>query len=355
MGRNIKVFVILLATMLITSSFALGLSAVKAAAASPRTIIVPDDFLTIQAAIDNASAGDTVYVRAGNYNTTAQYHSFVLVSLLIDKPISLIGENCQDTIITTTQRFSWDYGLEIAAANVAISGFTIKGNVNIILFGASSGIVSNNIIILKSSYDSSIAIEAFGSGIISSNIIDGNGNSGTGILQEGNIAISNNIINGFEVGIATSSSSPLNYNQGIVNNTITNNAIGLQTLTIPTLFYGNNIVNCTQHSVFPGASGNLNATYNWWGTNDTQAIDKTIAHYNSLQAPLPGTVTFIPFLTAPNPQAMPIQNVIKVPNPTSTDSVFPLIITSSAILLVASIVIIFYITKSKGKHGKLLL
>ena len=71
---------------------------------------------------------------------------------------------------------------------------------------------------------------------------------------------------------------------------------------------------------FEGISTNVNATYNWWGTTDTQAINQTI-HDNKNDFNL-GTVEFVPFLTAPNPEAMPNPNapIPTPPAPTSTQS-----------------------------------
>jgi hypothetical protein len=51
--------------------------------AEPKTITVPDDYPTIQEAIGNASAGDTVYVKKGTYYAP---HYQVIV---IDKSLSL--------------------------------------------------------------------------------------------------------------------------------------------------------------------------------------------------------------------------------------------------------------------------
>ncbi len=57
--------------------------------ASSMSIIVPDDYPTIQAAIGNATPGSTIHVRNGIYNEL----------IVIDKPITLVGENREDTII----------------------------------------------------------------------------------------------------------------------------------------------------------------------------------------------------------------------------------------------------------------
>ncbi len=53
------------------------------------TIIVPDDYPTIQEAVDAADTGDTVFVRAGIYYENVE----------IDKAIGLIGEDNENTII----------------------------------------------------------------------------------------------------------------------------------------------------------------------------------------------------------------------------------------------------------------
>jgi hypothetical protein len=53
----------------------------------PRTIIVPEDYQTIQGAINAASLGDTVYVNEGTY-----YENPV-----VNKTLSLVGENAANT------------------------------------------------------------------------------------------------------------------------------------------------------------------------------------------------------------------------------------------------------------------
>jgi len=55
-----KTFAIMILALLIASLAIIQPLTVKAT--SPRTIIVPDDFSTIQEAVGNATAGDTVFV-----------------------------------------------------------------------------------------------------------------------------------------------------------------------------------------------------------------------------------------------------------------------------------------------------
>jgi len=94
----------------------------------PRTIIVPDDYPTIAAAVGNASDGDTVFVRSGNYTE----------SLPLDKSISLLGEESKTTIITAPAGgvFNSQTPIKVNANNVRISNLTIN-NYNVLGFGIS--------------------------------------------------------------------------------------------------------------------------------------------------------------------------------------------------------------------------
>jgi len=77
------------------------------------TIYVPDDHPTIQEAVNNASSRDTIFVKEGTY-----YENVVL-----DKPISLIGENIHNTIIDGN---GTGHVIEIYAHSVNVKGFTIQ-------------------------------------------------------------------------------------------------------------------------------------------------------------------------------------------------------------------------------------
>ncbi len=79
------------------------------------TIIVPDDYLTIQEAIDGASSGDTIFVRSGIY-----YEHVV-----VNKTVSLVGENVSATIVDgggSGNVFTIDEN------NVSIASFTIRNS-----------------------------------------------------------------------------------------------------------------------------------------------------------------------------------------------------------------------------------
>jgi parallel beta-helix repeat protein len=95
---------------------------------------VPDDFSTIQQAIDNADDGDTIIVRSGTYNE----------NIIIDKSIDLTGINKEDTIIEGSDV---EFTIIINADDVEISEFTItKGGGGIYIEHCSEIRIEDNII-----------------------------------------------------------------------------------------------------------------------------------------------------------------------------------------------------------------
>ena len=96
-------------------------------------IVVPDNYSSISLAIENADNGDTILVRSGTYEGIRNQ------TLFINKTISLIGEDVDNTIlnlhppwVTTTiftQTLSgYTHPLVIDADDVIISGFTITSD-----------------------------------------------------------------------------------------------------------------------------------------------------------------------------------------------------------------------------------
>ena len=181
----VKLFVIPFALVLLASSFFVIPLPAKA---EPKTITVPDDYSTIQAAIGNASAGDTVFVRNGVYNGTR---------ITIDKALSLIGENRQETIVIGVRGYISPLGaIHVTADNVTISGFAIKD--------------SDLGILIEDSYEHVPS----GCQIIDNDIV----NNGEGIVTRGKTisVVGNNIAGSGSYGISVSSS-----NTTISGNTIT--------------------------------------------------------------------------------------------------------------------------------------
>ena len=93
-----------------------------------------EDYVNIQYAIDNASIGDTVYV----------YHGYYKENLVINKSISLIGEDKGNTTIDGSNGVT----VSIFSDNVELTGFTIINGTNgIMINGSSETIVAMNTII----------------------------------------------------------------------------------------------------------------------------------------------------------------------------------------------------------------
>jgi hypothetical protein len=80
-----------------------------------RIIIVPDQFKTIQEAVNQSIDGDTVFVRAGNYSE----------SVYINKDIKLQGTDKDNTFISVAEGNA--FGIFVDHAKVTISNFTVRG------------------------------------------------------------------------------------------------------------------------------------------------------------------------------------------------------------------------------------
>jgi parallel beta-helix repeat protein len=101
--------------MLMVNVLALSFN-VKPARSSPATITVPDDYSTIQAAINAANPGDTIAVSSGTY-----YENVV-----VNKTVSLIGENRNSTtIVGVVNSPIWETVIDVWADDVTISNLTV--------------------------------------------------------------------------------------------------------------------------------------------------------------------------------------------------------------------------------------
>jgi hypothetical protein len=226
--------------------------------------------------------------------------------------------------------------------------------------GGFSSIISNNTI----TSNHNIAILAYDSTIISNNTIEGSRQKGSnahacrvynnkisnctewGLLSDSS-TIQNNLIANCYQAVVTSGFD------NIFNNTISSNSIAIYAYNYPTTITYNNIENSTQYCIKLDITEKypLNATYNWWGTTDQQAINQSI--YDSKNDFNLGTVNFVPFLTSANLQAMPNINApMPTPNPSSSPShtpsvpEFPAVMIVTTVLLIASIATVVHKRKS---------
>ena len=186
-GKKLFVPALLLAVLLMMvlpecamafSNLPLLVSAAPNIPANPSTIIVPDDYPSISAAIGNASAGDTIFVRSGTY----------FENPVIDKPLTLQGENSANTMVVGTGGVAGASVLTVTADDVKISGFTIE-SVNysasanyaygVMIEGDNCAITGNNIVNTLSGVFCSMQSSA----LIGQNSITGNYKDGDPILR----------------------------------------------------------------------------------------------------------------------------------------------------------------------------
>jgi len=211
---------ILIFTFLLSST--LELWTVPRVFAYPKTLHVPTQYPTIQAAINAANSGDIIQVASGTYNE----------SILVNKSVWLIAENPSNTIIdgNRTERNT----VHVVANNVRIEGFTIQNGENpfepsSLSVGHSRGLTISNNIIRQSDY-----------GLL---------------MRESNDSyiLSNVIANSTVAGIRLSSSNRNN----VVGNLVEKNSISVWIADISSknnTFYHNNFINNTNKpSVFTPA------------------------------------------------------------------------------------------------------
>jgi parallel beta-helix repeat protein len=195
------------------------------------TLIVPDQYETIQEAINAANSNDTIYVKAKIYYE----------DIIIDKSINLIGENPTTTIIDGNLP---GIRITITADNVRVQGFTVRNGeagifikktsrhkiINNIVTSNNEGIYlqySNNTTVYKNLVAENILSgiclwEAVNNTVIENQIIEGKGYGIDFWTKEGrNKIIGNNIENNQWDGIYMSYSN----NNIIIRNNIINDSV----------------------------------------------------------------------------------------------------------------------------------
>lgn len=93
----------------------------------------PNNYTSIQDAINDASDGDIIFVYSGIYNE----------SIILDKAINLIGEHREKTIIHAIE----GYGVNITGSGININNFTITNGsweyASVIIYKSQGNIISN--------------------------------------------------------------------------------------------------------------------------------------------------------------------------------------------------------------------
>ena len=156
-----------------------------------KTIMVPEDHPTIQAAVDTANPGDTVFV----YNGTYEEH------VIVNKTLTLTGQNRTITIIDGNGTGT---PLTITAQNVTVTEFTIKSGptkppnfpLSGININSTGNTISNNIV--TENDFCAVGLTFHGNNTIKQNVITNN-TIGIFLFQSNsNIIIQNNFINNLD-------------------------------------------------------------------------------------------------------------------------------------------------------------
>jgi nitrous oxidase accessory protein len=253
--KRVALTQILIVALLLVS--VVGLQPVKA---TPKTIVVPDNYSTIEAAIANANNGDSVFVREGTYEGSLNQ------TLMIKKAIHLYGEDRDATFLSLSPPlvqkniFTFYYmgylsAIQINSDNVKITGLTIETP------GGGISAIGNEIQIVDVAATTGVSIDGSGA-IISGDTLKGD----LSVIGNNNTFVHNL----FEIGVVGPSFHFVGSNNVIIDNMLesenetsnikldiegSNNVIANNLLDAIHLKGDNNIIfkNCVK--VSPGDSG----------------------------------------------------------------------------------------------------
>ena len=134
-----------------------------------------------------------------------------------------------------------------------------------------------------------------------------------GINLASSATIDRNLIIDNQLGISVRSK---NDNSIITHNTVTRNEKGIATAISSETITNNNLGGNSKFDLSAGYAP-VDATNNWWGTTDASAISSKT--FDSADDYNFGTVTFSPFLSAPDSQA-PSNSYTPIPTPNLTSN-----------------------------------
>jgi nitrous oxidase accessory protein NosD len=241
---------IALAQTLIVALLVVAVVGLQPAKATPKTIVVPDDYATISLAIENALEGDTVFVKKGVYQGSQNQ------TLHINKTISLTGEDAKNTVINLhpplvpMNIFTYEYmgyldAIRISANGIKLSGFTIISD------GGSLSATGNGTQIIGNNMNFRVSANGYGTQII--------GNTLTGIALCGsNQTIAQNII---QKGTDEFRISCVGSYNTITSNRVVGSGGGIYTKGSHNIIHGNSITAESGIRAGVEVNGNENILY----------------------------------------------------------------------------------------------
>ena len=244
--------------------------------ATSRTIYVPDDYTTIQEAIDNASPGDTIIVRNGTYNE----------GITIDKPLYITSEygaqytkidakgTTDSTVLiggsgltnVTLRGFNITggnyYGIEVEdAAHIKLLENEVSGNlIGIMLFRTNDVEIGDNILHHNSWHGVNVGAYTHYTKIIGNEIFE---NTYGIIAGSDNIKIHNNNLHDNARGVYLWKADQVEILHNVLHDN-TEHGIYLYNST-NVVVHENNIFNNLQYGIYNDGIHSVDAEFNWWG------------------------------------------------------------------------------------------
>jgi parallel beta-helix repeat protein len=212
-------------------------------------------YSTIQDAIDDISTlnGDTIEIINGTF----------VENLVINKNLTIKPVSGNDVIIIASDSSKPAITINSGGSGSVIQGLIIDGSVSL---NATNCSISGNII-TGNGTSGIIATNSFNN-IISNNTITSNGFDGIHSSYSSN-TISNNVISGCNSGIYSEYS-----NNSIISNNLTGNYYGIWTYNSTDTIQFNRITGNTYG--LRNDIGIVNATNNWWGSNDGPSTNSSV-------------------------------------------------------------------------------
>ena len=220
----------------------------------------PNNYSTIQKAINAAQNGDTIFVYSDTYNE----------HILINKTVTLIGEDKDTTIIDGSLT---DNCIKITLDSVVVKDFTIrKAIIGIYIVKSSNHEIKNNII--KSSWEG-IGLFQVTNSKVSQNTISDNYFEGINPVESTNNIISGNEIKFNLYGLLLTESS----NNSIYENEIRGNTRGIEALeqSYDNTIFHNNLISNDEDNAYDDFSNTWDNDYpsggNYWDDYSGEDLD----------------------------------------------------------------------------------
>ena len=188
----------------------------------------PDNYTSIQDAINDSYDGDTVYV----YNDSSPYFE----SVVIDKSIYLVGEDKYSTVIDV--QYLESYAISVEVDNVWLGGFTVQNaNYSGLFIQSNWSVIVGNIIQFNRF---GVILIYCDYNVIQSNFIINNTYDGIYFLGKNNCIVGNYIA-GNHWGVTIEGA----FNNNVSFNTVCKNSVGIYLFDFcrNNTFYKNNITN----------------------------------------------------------------------------------------------------------------